>query len=86
MLEVALATMAVVGAGLFDRSFRKVSAVELGFDPDGVQKAELYLASAGYTAGQEKLFCRRLKQEADRNARDRRGQLQHRDSVAARRR
>jgi predicted permease len=63
MLEVALATMAVVGAGLFDRSFRKVSAVGLGFDPDGVQKAELYLASAGYTAGQEKLFCRRLKQK-----------------------
>jgi predicted permease len=63
MLEVALATMAVVGAGLFERTFRKVSAVDLGFDPDGVQKAELYLASAGYTADQEMLFCRRLKQK-----------------------
>jgi predicted permease len=62
MLEVALATMTVVGAGLFARSFRKASTVDLGFDPQGVQKAELYLASAGYTAGQEKLFCRRLKQ------------------------
>ena len=63
MVEVALATIAVVGAGLFERSFRKVSAVDLGFDPDGVQKAELYLASAGYTADQERLFCRRLKQK-----------------------
>jgi len=63
MLEVALATMAVVGAGLFERTFRKVSALDLGFDPDGVEKAELYLASAGYTAQQEKLFCRRLKQK-----------------------
>ena len=63
MLEVALATMAVVGAGLFERTFRKVSALDLGFDPDGVQKAELYLASAGYTADQEKLFCRQLKQK-----------------------
>ncbi len=62
-IEVALATMAVVGAGLFARSFQKVSAVDLGFDPHGVQKAELYLASAGYTAGQEKLFCRRLKEK-----------------------
>ena len=65
MLEVALATMAVVGAGLFARSFRKVSAVDLGFDPNGVQKAELFLGSAGYTAAQEKLFCRRLKQKLD---------------------
>jgi predicted permease len=63
MLEVALATVAVVGAGLFERTFRKVSAVDLGFDPGGVQKAELYLASAGYTADQERLFCRRLKQK-----------------------
>jgi len=62
VFEVALATMAVVGAGLFERSFRNVSAVDLGFDPHGVQKAELYLASAGYNATQEKLFCRRLKQ------------------------
>jgi len=63
MLEVALATMAVVGAGLFERSFRKVSAVNLGFDPNGVQKAELYLASAGYKGYEERLFCRRLKQK-----------------------
>ncbi len=62
MIEVALAMIALVGAGLFERTFRKVSAVDLGFDPDGVQKAELYLASAGYTADQETLFCLRLKQ------------------------
>ncbi|HTQ57767.1 MAG TPA: ABC transporter permease [Bryobacteraceae bacterium] len=63
MLEVALATVAVVGAGLFERTFRKVNAIDLGFVPGGVQKAELYLASAGYAAYQEKLFCRRLKQK-----------------------
>ena len=63
MLQVALATMGVVGAGLCARSFRKVSAVDPGFDPAGVQKADLYLASAGYSAEQERLFCRRLKQK-----------------------
>ncbi len=63
MLEVALATMGVVGAALFERSFQKVSALDPAFDPNGVQKAELYLAQAGYTADQERLFCRRLKQK-----------------------
>ena len=65
MLEVALAIVALLGAGLSERAFRKVSAVELGFDPGGVQKAELYLASTGYNAVQERLFCRRLKQKLD---------------------
>ncbi len=63
MLEVALATTALVGAGLSERAFRTVSTVDLGFNADGVEKADLYLASAGYTADQERLFCRRLKQK-----------------------
>ncbi len=38
MLEVALATMAVVGAWLFERTFRRVSVFDLGLDPNRVQK------------------------------------------------
>ena len=59
--EVALASVALIGAGLFARSFQKVSHIPLGFDPGQVQVARLFLASAGYSAGQERQFCRTLR-------------------------
>ncbi len=60
--EVALASLALIVAGLFGRSFQNIGAIHLGLDPNNVQVAQLYLASAGYTADRERQFCRTLSQ------------------------
>lgn len=48
MLEVALAVILLAGAGLLLRSFGKLVAVPLGFQPRGVLMAEVNLSAAGY--------------------------------------
>ena len=58
--EVALSCVAIIGAGLFVRSFRESSQAKLGFDPGGVTVARLYLSSAGYSAEEERRFDRTL--------------------------
>jgi predicted permease len=58
--EVALSCVAIIGAGLFVRSFRKSSQAKLGFDPGGVTVARLHLSSAGYSAEEERRFDRTL--------------------------
>ncbi len=67
--EVALACVGIVGAGLFVRSFHKASQAQLGFDSNGVVAARLNLASAGYSAEEEKRFCltltRKLREYPD---------------------
>jgi predicted permease len=63
--EVALASLAVIGAGLFLRSFQNVRSVDPGFDQRNVLVARFYLAPAGYSAAQEKQFCRRLAERLE---------------------
>lgn len=46
--ETALAVVLLVGAGLLLRSFVRMSAVELGFDPAGVQTFNISLPSMRY--------------------------------------
>jgi predicted permease len=58
--EVALALVALVGAGLFARGFRQTLHIDPGFDPDHVLLSQLYLSTNGYTLQQRKEFCRRL--------------------------
>ena len=58
--EVALSCIAIIGAGLVVRSFRKSTQAKLGFDPAGVTVARLYLSSAGYSAEEESRFDRTL--------------------------
>jgi predicted permease len=48
MLEVALAVILLAGAGLLLRSFGKLVAVPLGFQPQGVLMAQANLSAAGY--------------------------------------
>src|SRR2546423_4906547 len=64
--EVALAVVALVGAGLFLKSFETARAMNPGFDPEGVALARFDFSSAGYTAQQTDDFCHRLRERLER--------------------
>ena len=59
--EVALALVAIVGAGLFARSFQLARQIRPGFDPGHVLVANLSLTTAGYAIPDLKQFCVRLR-------------------------
>jgi predicted permease len=61
-VEVALALVAMVGAGLLARDFYQTMAIDPGFDPNQVMVNQFYLSTNGYTLFQRKEFCRRLEQ------------------------
>jgi predicted permease len=61
VLEVALAALALCGAGLAVRSFQKLSTLYPGFDSRDVLVAHFYLSTNGYSLDQEKQFCRNLR-------------------------
>jgi predicted permease len=65
--EVALTAVALIGAGLFARSFQNSRAADPGLDTRNVLVSRFYTNNAGYTAAQQKLFYRKLRQrlEAD---------------------
>lgn len=63
--EVALAVIALVGAGLFVRSFQTARSIDPGFSPDGVALAHFDFSTAGYTAQQTDTFCQRLREELE---------------------
>jgi predicted permease len=60
--EVALALVAMVGAGLLARGFQQTMRIDPGFDPDHVLLNQFYLSSNGYSLVQRKEFCRRLEE------------------------
>jgi predicted permease len=60
--EVALALVALVGAGLFSKSFRAATAMDPGFDPKNMLVAKFFLSPSGYTdPAQRADFMLRLK-------------------------
>ena len=61
-LEVALALVALVGAGLFARGFEQTMQIDPGFNPDHVLLNQFYLNTNGYSLQQRKEFCRRLEE------------------------
>jgi predicted permease len=63
--EVALATVALIGAGLFFRSFRNASAIHPGFDMTNISVSQFYLSSAGYSADEQRQFCRNLRERLE---------------------
>jgi predicted permease len=63
--EVALAAVALVGAGLFLRSLDKARSIRLGFEPRNVLVAHFYLSSAGYPLKEEKRFIRTLRERME---------------------
>jgi predicted permease len=64
--EVALAVVALVGAGLFLKSFQTARTMDPGFKPEGVALARFDFSTAGYDARQTDGFCRRLREELER--------------------
>jgi predicted permease len=60
--EVALAVIALVGAGLFIKSLAGARAINPGFSPDGVALAQFDFSTTGYDARQVDNFCRRLRE------------------------
>ncbi len=64
-IEIALAMVAVVGAGLFLRSFHNARRIEPGFDTKNVVVSQFYLSNAGYTAEEQWAFCRTLRERME---------------------
>lgn len=64
--EVALAVVALIGAGLFVKSFQLARAIQPGFDPRKVAVAQMNLSAAGYDAGQADSFRLRLQEALER--------------------
>ena len=64
--EVALAVIALVGAGLFLKSFQTARAIDPGFKPEGVALARFDFSSAGYDALRTDSYCRRLREQLER--------------------
>ena len=60
--EVALAVIALVGAGLFIKSLESARAIDPGFSPDGVALAQFDFSTTGYDAERVDNFCRRLRE------------------------
>jgi predicted permease len=54
VVEVALAVVLAVGAGLLIRSFWQLQRVDPGFDPSGVLKAEFQLPAARYVSATDR--------------------------------
>jgi predicted permease len=63
--EVGLATVAVIGAGLFFRSFQNASGIQPGLDMSNVSSSQFYLSYAGYSAHEQRRFCRMLRQRME---------------------
>jgi predicted permease len=66
--EVALALVALVGAGLFAKSFRAASAISPGFEPKNVLVSKFYLSPSGYTEPEQRAdFLFRLRERLESN-------------------
>lgn len=60
VMEVALATVALIGAGLFLRSFQNARSLDAGFQRDRVLLSRFYLSGAGMTPPERREFFRQL--------------------------
>jgi putative ABC transport system permease protein len=63
--EVALAMVALIGAGLFFRSFENARDVQSGFDMTNMSMSQFYLSNAGYSGEEQHLFCRNLRERME---------------------
>jgi predicted permease len=59
--EVALALVAIIGTGLFAKSFQMARQINPGFDPRNVLVSYLELSAAGHSGPERLRFCERLR-------------------------
>jgi|HubBroStandDraft_6_1064221.scaffolds.fasta_scaffold00872_5 predicted permease len=64
--EMALAMVALIGAGLFVKSFIRLSEIRPGFDPEHVAIANLDISAANYNAEQADSYSQRLREQLER--------------------
>ena len=60
VLQVAVSTVLIVGAGLLGRGLVRASSLDLGFEPRGVEVATVDLSLAGYTDATAAPFVREV--------------------------
>ena len=65
IVEVALATLALVGAGLFSRSLSNARTIYPGFDMRHVLVGNFFTSGTSYTDDQVIRFCQQLKQRME---------------------
>jgi len=63
--EMALVIVALIGAGLFYRSFQNARGIEPGFDRTNISVSQFYLSYAGYSAREQRDFCRNLREQLE---------------------
>src|SRR5579864_3579986 len=63
--EMSLAMVALIGAGLFYRSFKNASGIEPGFDRTNISVSQFYLSYAGYSAVEQRDVCRVLRERLE---------------------
>jgi putative ABC transport system permease protein len=63
---VALAVTALIGAGLFVKSFYHLKSIQPGFDPNQVAIAKFNLSAANFDSQQADAFCRHLRERLER--------------------
>jgi predicted permease len=60
--EVALAFVALIGAGLFVKNFAIAKTIQPGFDARNVLVSRFYTSMSGYSEDQRKQFCVQLRE------------------------
>jgi len=63
--EMALVMVALIGAGLFYRSFQNARGIDPGFDRTNISVSQFYLSYAGYSAREQRDFCRNLRERLE---------------------
>jgi predicted permease len=63
--EMAIVMVALIGAGLFYRSFQNARRIEPGFDRANVSVSQFYLSYAGYSAQEQRDFCRKFRERLE---------------------
>jgi predicted permease len=63
--EVALALMALIGAGLFIKNFEAAKAIHPGFDARNVLVSRFYTSMSGYSGDERKEFCVKLRERLE---------------------
>jgi predicted permease len=65
VLEIALAIMLLIGAGLMTKSFRQLYRINLGFNPDGLLMMQVELPSRRYDDAKAVAFINALTERAN---------------------